>query len=805
MKLTPVDHNPFANPALDIARRVRRAEGGGLQRTAPFPEKPEGYEFYGPNDNPVADQPVTQDAAAEIPSYEAPPQDAGPVAGFLNSLAAPSKYQMEPGLQNVQMDSQETPEGYAVNDAGETFNKSTGEVMPQTRRPGLLPITMDPEGKPEFAMPKIADIASNIIGGNVPGGGMVLGSGFARAAKAAAPVPNELGFYSAVEHAVNTVGPAKASPEQWLGTIKNTPGVKQEELQWTGLEDWLKQQKGPVTKDQVQDYIKNNQIELQTVQKGAADPVAAKAASDRETQAREEFDAYAKPLAEKYDLNQEQNLAMYGTMKRMEPAEVSRYEELQHNWIEAKDAIQKPDTKFGSYIKNKGENYGETLLTMPPKIEDAVGLTMNDIAKRLGYNGWTSSLTEAQKAAVEKVFASQKMGPTQFNARMDAIQEEMRMMASGPNRDPITNKIIDESRWHVLANERDALQAAHDASGEGQFESGHWDEPNVLANVLHSDRMIGDKKYLQVHEVQSDWHQKGQAQGYKGTGRDAAIIDREIDANRAELQRRELYNNSFDLAIDWQDAWDKHPDLYAREQELYRERGKLGGSAVPDAPFKSTWHELAMKRMMKYASDNNYDGILVDKGSTVADRYDLSRQISAIHYERTGEGKYEIEAYDKSDRKILHEDEIPIERVQELVGKDMAKRIESDVGEKTGGPYRDWRILQGLDLKVGGEFHKKLYDEKIPQALNKLGKKYGAKVGETKLNPGRSSKVGSGPLISDEASIHKFDITPALRNAAKTQGFPQFFKGGSVKPRLVAVAHDPFETPKAIRRAMHGY
>ena len=28
---------------------------------------------------------------------------------------------------------------------------------------------------------------------------------------------------------------------------------------------------------------------------------------------------------------------------------------------------------------------------------------------------------------------------------------------------------------------------------------------------------------------------------------------------------------------------------------------------VPDAPFKTTWHELTMKRMIRYAAENGYD------------------------------------------------------------------------------------------------------------------------------------------------------------------------------------------------------
>jgi predicted kinase len=82
-------------------------------------------------------------------------------------------------------------------------------------------------------------------------------------------------FYSAVERAVASAKQEKASPQQWLGMLKNMPGVKPEEMQWLGLEDWLKGQKGPVTKAQIADYVRANQIEVRDVEK-AETPQTAK-------------------------------------------------------------------------------------------------------------------------------------------------------------------------------------------------------------------------------------------------------------------------------------------------------------------------------------------------------------------------------------------------------------------------------------------------------------------------------------------------------------------------------------------------
>ena len=75
-------------------------------------------------------------------------------------------------------------------------------------------------------------------------------------------------FYSAVGRAIETAKQEKASPQQWLATLRNTAGVKPEEMKWLGLEDWLKEQNGAVTRAQIADYVRANSIEVKEVEKG---------------------------------------------------------------------------------------------------------------------------------------------------------------------------------------------------------------------------------------------------------------------------------------------------------------------------------------------------------------------------------------------------------------------------------------------------------------------------------------------------------------------------------------------------------
>ena len=58
--------------------------------------------------------------------------------------------------------------------------------------------------------------------------------------------------------------PNKGSGQQILSTIKNAPGVKEAELKWTGLDDFLKDKKN-VTKEEVGQFLDRTKIDIEEV------------------------------------------------------------------------------------------------------------------------------------------------------------------------------------------------------------------------------------------------------------------------------------------------------------------------------------------------------------------------------------------------------------------------------------------------------------------------------------------------------------------------------------------------------------
>lgn len=109
---------------------------------------------------------------------------------------------------------------------------------------------------------------------------------------------------------------------------------------------------------------------------------------------------------------------------------------------------------------------------------------------------------------------------------------------------------------------------------DSAFRSSHFPEPDILAHIRTTDRTLpSGEKALLLDEIQSDWHQAGKQAGYlKPTD--------------------EGY-----LAAGWQPH--------------------AGGGPVQDAPFKDTWHELALKQAIDDAVKGGYSRILLNTGEGI--------------------------------------------------------------------------------------------------------------------------------------------------------------------------------------------
>ena len=505
------------------------------------------------------------------------------------------------------------------------------------------------------------------------------------------PVKSDLGFYSALEQATIPLQ-NKGTGSQFLAQIEKTAGVKPEEVKWTGLDEFLKSRQN-VTKQEVQDYLAANRVDLQEVRLGGGWPAG--------------FTVRQNPIGDFDVLDLEGRIAGFG---------FNREEAI------ANAGFAGTRTKFSSYTLPGGENYREILLTLPQKGGDEVKIAeqnMYVLAKQ------TADLMEEWKGLSE-----QMPGDPRVVNLYQQLAETRRM------------------RDQAVVDARELRKASEAET----YRSSHFDQPNILAHMRVNDRVVDGKKTLFIEEVQSDWHQAGRKKGY------GPKMEKSVEAyyETKDGQRIPIgfgkTKEEAEAAIDV--GWKNQVDI------KYATTERQIGQGVPDAPFKTTWHELSLKRAIQEASEKGYDQIAFTTGKTQAERYDLSKQIGQITARPTPDGKVALEALTPDMREQVISRVVNVDELDDIVGKEISDKIRTQIRFPQNFDDRGKSVeLSGLDLKIGGEGMKGFYDQILPKTLEKMGKKFDAKVGKADM---------------DGVEVWKMDITPKMRESVLTKGQPLF-------------------------------
>jgi len=515
---------------------------------------------------------------------------------------------------------------------------------------------------------------------------------------------SDLGFYSAAEQAALNLQRNKGSGQAFLNDLLKAENVKKDELQWMGVDDFLKE-KPNVTKQEVQDFIANNRVDVQERQlagQGEKSPVFS------------EFN----PDTNKYYVYSN-DLRLQGLYDTADEADafVKQFN----------SSIPYGPSKYDKYQLPGGENYREILLTMPPK----------------SVTEQTWQVLKPDGTTTTGFFTSEEA------ARRDASYIGGTIRQS----EPIT------------------MQTG--------YRSSHFSEPNILAHIRVNDRVDADgKKMLLIEEIQSDWHQAGREKGYRKQG-DKQALEAESKAigderNRLvkELSEQEKQNGF--VSTEGQQQW----DAFKEKENLFKQKYKDFSSQAPDAPFKDTWYQLALKRVLKHAADNGYERVGLTTGRQQAERFDLSKQVDELLYKKNEDGTYRLSAQAGGRGNMMGE-AIPENKLSDYVGKEVASKIVDSAGKEVNlgpnnRPIDMWKSLSDVDLQVGGEGMKKYYDEIYPKFLDKYGKKWNAKVGETQITTDYARDANGIPAQRpSKESIRYIDITPEMKGAV-SKGQPLF-------------------------------
>ena len=631
-------------------------------------------------------------------------------------------------------------------------------------------------------------------------------------------------FSSPAVKAVSEIKQNKMPANQWISQMKSR-GVKQDEMTWTGVEDWLKSQDKSVTKQDLDEYLEANQIQVQEVVKGTADPKAKELVINNEiadelTSIMDNDEGLYNmrdeivPFIDKYRSGDEtvvndldQYFMEYGDLDTGElaiPVLRNKYEHYFEQNPREFERLAGGETKYGQYTLPGGENYRELLLTLPSR---------------------RPLITKDPGGRYEELM--------DISARRD---------------------LTDAEQAEMLAIERQQFNQESGAVGQ-DFVSGHYDDPNIIAHIRFNERVDADgNKVLFIEEIQSDWAQKGRKSGFLSSKQEE--VQKLIDEKGDIVKRAERGMN--DSGGTYMKIRSEDLDRYNEIERILDDTlpddfpGSVGGlPRVPQAPFvmdTNQWTSLALKRMVRWATDNDFDQIAWTTGKQQAKRYDLSKQVDQISYKKNEDGTYVLLITPKGSNAALdtiqnqNMKSVPENKLEDIIGKELAKKIVNKEGEAfTNLSYMNeaktqedmtFRKFTGVDLEVGGEGMGAFYDKILVDRAKKLGKQYGSKVekgeivtddfqyeikespGEYRVHyPGRDggtevnvfptreqaeSFALSFPVSEQGTEVWTMNLTDKLKKAAK-DGLPYYV---ALPPIVAGVASQQAEASEVKKPAV---
>lgn len=598
-------------------------------------------------------------------------------------------------------------------------------------------------------------------------------------------------LYSRTARTINEAPFEKATPAQWRALLEK--GSPKGEREFTGVDrflhpsNWEENPAQTLTRDEVADAYNANRIQLGTVTKRnltdeelvpltrAENKASSAQQKARATLARMVEDIPSEHIPQGYSDTDEfaNSLVQWGisqpddvSARRMPifltPAEMHPlvFGDDMANAIQeaasARTAVEEaqaakrntiyrtPRPQYANYVEPGGENYREHLVTLGRRDSGAVD-------------------AEARRLHAKDLKAGAYGGEGSFDDLSRTGQDNYRNRARSV------------------------------AGAEQPYHSSHWSGvENPLVHLRTTDRTLPNgEKTLFLEEMQSDWHQQGRRNGYKGDMTEPTIEQKSAANTRVDELNRLMIEN-----VHRRDALERgsaeRPALSAEYQRLIEERQSLVDGVlqrkynqVPDAPFKKTqeWTELGLKKAIQEAVDGGYDRVAWTTGDQQAARYDLSKQVDHLSYSPetnkltalkggavVHEGKYDHAALpdvvgkDVADKLLsspipdntakIAEKQAQHRALVDEMNASNAKQVRADT-EGSRANYEQLRketwalidkvakssqeitalenaakdhVLSGVDLKVGGEGMRGYYDNILPKVAKDYGKKLGVKI-----------------------------------------------------------------------------
>lgn len=428
-------------------------------------------------------------------------------------------------------------------------------------------------------------------------------------------------FYSQMARVVDGLKQEKHGAASVVSTLRNK-GVKAEEIKWSGIEAWLAGKKS-VTKAELQEFIAGSMLQIEEEVLDNKDRPYTEDQQKRLDEYEAKRNEVAKRLADEWKKITGEEFPIHNAGAGLESSLVNKIIDAnkEHKDASFEGRLLKKLRKDLEGVIENNDDFGFDSL------KDALRSIHRHRRDFIQYYEMSTN----DKAIIVK-YCNALNAYNELPNRI-SYEDADRLRSIARETDPWNRKIMEVkhehneeeakymTNWRQYSleggkNYREMLFRIPGSTYTNEAMMTHWNErKGVLAHARVQDMDTFIGSMLFIEEVQSDWHNEGHKKEYQD---------------------------------------------------------------VPDAPFKETYHEYVLKRLLRMAAEQDYDSIGWTTADTQMERWNPKRKTN----EQMG-----IKA--KNPNAVAFEDGYRIE-----------------------------------------------YDQDIPKFLSKLGKKWGTSVGKTVLDNG---------------------------------------------------------------------
>lgn len=591
------------------------------------------------------------------------------------------------------------------------------------------------------------------------------------------------GLYSHAAESAEQMKQAEGPRDQMISTLKNMPGVKDEELRWARLDELPERVTRQDLADRLREYMP--QIDVDNLLETRDDE------DDEEYEPGSgytHYGQYAYPGGSRYrekllTFNTPGQDIKYGLMEPYEPPHFRG----EHNLL-AHVLMTDRLGKAGKYLhidelqsdwaqegRKKGFADNRPFAAKQARIEEQLKKDMEG-KYREAYKNYLSGVTEGDNMSLKNrgAHAGGQWEP------------------SGPlTRNPIADlSYILESHPNAYAHE----EIRKDPEFAEAINMYHRDKSPVVSSSIRGLR----KPPLALFE-ESDFD--ALRDHFRNNPQLAdKLADIVVNKYQAIGNLREINpDQSFDRLLQ-----------EVRDESDRANRGK--NPAVPYVENTQSWVDRGLKSIFQDAARSNYDYVTWSPGRIVADKYNLADKISHLDFSHNPNTQQwslsgykvpdfdEAEADEMSDEEFIRASEeagqrfeknaVPDDKLEQYVGGEVARRMRQEVADN---PNKQQHRFMRDGLEVPHKGMHDFYDKILPKRALALAREH---------DP--DAKIEIVPATPDHPkSIHGFmsiRITPKMRESMMKKGFKAYRRGGTVQ--AVDASVPVLDRDKAIRRAM---